>query len=387
MKVAERTHKERLEEFTSSFYCQQRSKLLQEFNSAFPDEPSCWTFIFSEMRIAGHLRCSRCSSDETEVQSGRKLVCNSCRKKRQVTAGTIFHGVKKIRAWLFAIWIIENSFYVSSKWLGEAVGVAQSSALQIIKSTLLILEKERFESSAIALETFRFRLFFSKRSILTPALKKPADEVSDCEEKTNDPYPKENEQKKQRKTGKEGNPKGDPKGVSIQRKTSTSEEYILKRLANGPMTLDEILGESKRNSKEILVAITDLEFDGLLEPLQGGKFQLPAARNSKLVKTEKENFNPKEFHRMNQQSGDDLNALEDIQDAAKIFMRITMDLAKGVSRKYLSLFISCANEIVLGAKRGSFLQRCLSSGYVGYKTLRNYVSPDLLEFAISRKCL
>lgn len=90
---------------------------------------------------------------------------------------------------------------------------------------------------------------------------------------------------------------------------------------------------------------------------------------------------------MNQQSGDDLNALEDIQDAAKIFMRITMDLAKGVSRKYLSLFISCANEIVLGAKRGSFLQRCLSSGYVGYKTLRNYVSPDLLEFAISRKCL
>ena len=186
MKVAERTHKERLEEFTSSFYCQQRSKLLQEFNSAFPDEPSCWTFIFSEMRIAGHLRCSRCSSDETEVQSGRKLVCNSCRKKRQVTAGTIFHGVKKVRAWLFAIWIIENSFYVSSKWLGEAVGVAQSSALQIIKSTLLILEKERFESSAIALETFRFRLFFSKRSILTPALKKPADEVSDCEEKTNE---------------------------------------------------------------------------------------------------------------------------------------------------------------------------------------------------------
>ncbi|MBX9938143.1 MAG: hypothetical protein K2Y32_02765 [Candidatus Obscuribacterales bacterium] len=387
MKVAERSPKERLEEFTSSFYCQQRSKLLKEFNSKFPDESSCWTFIYSEMRIAGHLRCSRCHSEETEVQAGRKLVCNSCRKTRQVTAGTLFQGVKKVRAWLFAIWIIENSFYVSSKWLGEAIGVAQSSALQIIKTTLLILEKDKFEGSAIALETLRFRLFFCKRSILTPALKKPVDEALDCESPDNESNSSKYTKEKPPKGHKEESRQVPKKDTAIQRKKSTIEDYILGKLANGPMTLDEILGKSKQNSKEILVAITDLEFDGLLESLQGGKFKLPDAKDSRLTKTEDQNFNPIEFSRQNNQSEQDFNSLEDIHDAAKIFMRITMDLAKGVSRKYLSLFVSCANEIVLASKRGSFLERCLSAGYIGYKTLRNYVSPNLLEFAISSKCL
>lgn len=387
MKVAERTHKERLEEFNSSLYCQQRSKLLQEFNSKFPDESSCWTFIYSEMRIAGHLRCSRCQSEETEVQAGRKLVCKSCRKKRQVTAGTLFQGVKKVRAWLFAIWILENSFYVSSKWLGAAVGVAQSSALQIIKSTLIVLEKDKLEGSAIALETLRFRLFFCKRSILTPALKKPVDEALEFENRDKETNSSKYTKETTTKSRKRGSLQGTPKDAAIQKPKSTIEDYILSKLESGPMTLDEILGKSKRNSKEILVAITDLEFDGLLESLQGGKFKLSDARGSSLMRTKDENINQIEFSRPNAPSGQDLDGLADIHDAAKIFMRITMDLAKGVSRKYLSLFVSCANEIVLGTKRGSFLGRCLSAGYIGYKALKSYVSPNLLEFAISSKCL
>jgi hypothetical protein len=76
-----------------------------------------------------------------------------------------------------------------------------------------------------------------------------------------------------------------------------------------------------------------------------------------------------------------------IKDVALVFMRMSMKLAKGLSRKYLSLYVGLSNELVLGDVYGSFLQICLTAGYIGKKKLNSYVVDKEVRLAFSEGML
>ncbi len=393
--------KERLYVFMSEEYFNRREFLLNRFNELFPDEATCWTAVIEEFGRLGLLACKHCLSESVKLVDGfRKYRCDECRKKSQTTAGTFLHGVKKIRAWLFAVWIVDNGFYVSSKWLGQAIGVSQSSALHIIKSAMLALEIRASSYDAYSIETFRFREFFAKRSVLTPALVKPRDEMSSsfeqnfksesadssscdfyeaatesiaiCPERQEDQI--SNQYKKFTEVGA-----GEGLGVACDKFASD----ILTLLKDGPKSTDDLIESLDLENAVVLEILTELELAGRIRGISGGRFVISDSSSSSLRCVAPALGS----QLVNSDMLDAQTADKGIKDVALVFMRMSMKLAKGLSRKYLSLYVGLSNELVLGDVYGSFLQICLTAGYIGNKRLNSYVVDKEVRLAFSEGML
>lgn len=392
--------KERLYIFMSEEYFNRREFLLNKFNELFPDEDSCWAAVIEEFGRMGLLACKHCFSESVRLVDGfRKYRCDECRRNSQTTAGTFLHGVKKIRAWLFAVWIVDNGFYVSSKWLGQAIGVSQSSALHIIKSAMLALEMRVAAYDTFSIETFRFREFFAKRSILTPALVKPKDELNSCFEQT---FNSDNADFYRRDSGEEAKeassicPANQAGNISAEYQFADDGAYeglenlgdkastdILALLKDGPKSINDIIESLTLEDAVVLEILTELELEGRIRGISGGRFVLQDSSSKALTSA---------VSSVSSQlsDGDILNAHSDfwgIKDVALVFMRMSMKLARGLSRKYLSLYVGLSNELVLGAVYGNFLQICLSAGYIGNRKLSSYIVDKDIRLALSEGML
>ncbi|MBX9941656.1 MAG: hypothetical protein K2Y32_20495 [Candidatus Obscuribacterales bacterium] len=388
--------KERLYIFMSEEYFNRREFLLSKFNELFPDEVSCWAAVIEEFGRMGLLACKHCSSESVQLVDGfRKYRCDECHRNSQTTAGTFLHGVKKIRAWLFAVWIVDNGFYVSSKWLGQAIGVSQSSALHIIKSAMLALEMRVPGYDTYSIETFRFREFFAKRSVLTPALVKPKDEMNSCFDQTfnsdnADFYSSDSceevkgtssicpeNQAAKISTEYQFADQGADQGLEKLEDKLSAE--ILTLLKAGPKSINDIIESLTLEDASVLEVLTELELAGRIRGISGGRFVLSNSSSNTLsggVSNLGSHFS----------DGDILEAHSDlwgIKDVALVFMRMSMKLARGLSRKYLSLYIGLSNELVLGEVYGNFLQICLSVGYIGNRKLNSYVVDKDIRLALS----
>ncbi|MBN8660814.1 MAG: hypothetical protein J0M35_10645 [Candidatus Obscuribacter phosphatis] len=344
-------------------YLETRQLLLNEFIVKFPSDESCWSSLVHEFAACDKLRCRWCGADKVEVQQdSRTLSCNDCKKKSSMTAGTFFHGIKKVRAWFFAIWIVENEFYVSSKWFAQAIGISQSSALHILKSTLYLIEENSgiFESVGFGLR--EFRLFFRKRSFLTPAMVKPSCELQEgADESSNhDNY----------------NNSADSSWVDVTASEVDSvRDAVISALKEGSRSLDEIRNTIKCSSSDVLAAITDLELDGEISAIAGNRFQLCNKVKAGLTSLRDEV--------LRKESSDS----KSIFDAIALFCRLSFGIARGVSRKYLSLYLGFANSLVAKDVFSSFKTMCIESSYIGSKRLRAYASSAVLPIRLSQPSL
>jgi len=389
----------RLKIFLTDEYITRRQELLESFNLEYPDDESCWRSIFFEMKRSGSLRCRKCGSADVSISADfRVLSCSFCNRDSRATAGTFFHGVKKIRAWLFAIWIVDNGFYVSSKWFASAVSVAQSSALHIIKSALVVVGKSHVPSEFLGLELSLFWRFFDKRTILTQALRSPKDEldIDSCDStNANDKEESDDSSRSNTYTTTDCNEAAEqdtgPEAVSnfaAEQKSESdfvefhSEEYqkpaeselfgrILSLLEEAPRNVDTLVELLGGNSQEILSLLTELEFAGQVKSCAGGFFERVYSSALRTTEAKVDLLEVLEQADENKQEDDPIKRF---QMAARCFFRVSKSLAKGIGRKYLSLYMTCANEIILGLSTGRFLGNCVLSGYVGSRFLRGYCS-------------
>lgn len=393
----------RLNTFLTDGYIARRQELLEEFNSAYPDDDSCWRSIFFEMKRSGSLRCKKCGSEEVSLSADyRVLSCTLCKRDSRATAGTFFHGVKKIRAWFFAIWIVDNGFYVSSKWLASAVSVAQSSALHIIKSALVVVEKSHVPVEFLGLELSLFWRFFDKRTVLTQALRSPKEELDidgfntasayaeegsgessesnsyktrDCGAKTEQDTEVETEREQASDFANWQKSESDSVEPQNNEYQSPSESdlfrHIISLLEAAPRNVDTLIELLDGNSQEILAVLTELEFTGQVRACAGGLYERVYSSALRTYEARIDLFDGLEAA---DETKEDDDPLKRFQTAARCFFRVSKTLAKGIGRKYLSLYMTCANEIVLGDSTGRFLGNCILSGYVGSRFLRRYCS-------------
>ncbi|MBX9938257.1 MAG: hypothetical protein K2Y32_03345 [Candidatus Obscuribacterales bacterium] len=393
----------RLNAFLTDEYIARRQELFEEFNSEYPDDDSCWRSIFSEMKRSGLLRCKKCGSEEVSISADfRVLSCTLCKRDSRATAGTFFHGVKKIRAWLFAIWIVDNGFYVSSKWLASAVSVAQSSALHIIKSALVVVGKSHVPREFLGLELSLFWRFFDKRTVLTQALRSPKEELNtDCRDRANagaeedsggssesDRYTTrdcdattehesgietETEKASRFATGQDAESDSVESQSAECQSQSESDLFrcILSLLEEAPRNVDTLIELLDGNSQEILAVLTELEFTGQVRSCAGGLYERVYSSALSTFEARIDLLDGLESADENKAADEPLKRF---QMAARCFFRVSKSLAKGIGRKYLSLYMTCANEIILGLSTGRFLGNCVLSGYVGSRFLRRYCS-------------
>jgi hypothetical protein len=371
-----------------------RQELLNNFNKEFPDDSACWIAVISELKEAGLLDCRRCYGSEIEIsKTFRTFVCLQCKKKHQLTAGTYFHGVRRIRAWLFAIWTIDQSFYVSSNWLSKALCLSQSASLHILKTALVVIERAQVELSKDTFPTFKFRNFFDKRSLLTAANTKPNEELA-AEEAESDAYKQDDKERDSTKwsqkktntqTSKERAERGGHKNKKKTSKNCAQKESfaegelqrgILSILRSADRTVDDLIEELGQSSRDVLSVLTELEFDGTIICKAGGKISLAPAKLDQdslvievfpanaIIEAKKENA----------------ASIESV-DTAIVFRIIAKRRLIGLSRKYMSLYLSASAEVVTATSSSRMLSSCVANGYIGSRYLKRYCAGQTLTLA------
>lgn len=105
----------------------------REFDSRFPTERDCAHELLRRMDPR-RIRCGHCQSVEFDSEYGdRELTCRHCRRKFSFTAGTLFHGVRRIRPWLAAIWLMERGIAFNANQLHKLLDISYSTASDIFK--------------------------------------------------------------------------------------------------------------------------------------------------------------------------------------------------------------------------------------------------------------
>jgi hypothetical protein len=121
-------------------------------------------------------KCSNCHSTKVErIKETRYVRCVECGHKDSLTAGTFFHNVRRPKALLGAIRLMERGVEFNARMLALVANVAYASAWEMLKRIDEVLKKN-LDSQALLLPSKIFEKMFIKRSRETPAREHPRDE-------------------------------------------------------------------------------------------------------------------------------------------------------------------------------------------------------------------
>lgn len=83
---------------------------LLDFQKKFPNEQACWDYFY-KIRWPEAYVCENCQSKANCIISNRKVIqCNSCKKQKSITTGTIFHKSRTpLLKWFWTIYFMATS--------------------------------------------------------------------------------------------------------------------------------------------------------------------------------------------------------------------------------------------------------------------------------------
>jgi hypothetical protein len=134
--------------------------------------------IFQAMLHNNEIDCGCSLPQILRDQGARSFYCVSCKREIWFTAGSLFAGASRLRAWMAAIWFQEWGVAVSSLRLSRLLDIAQSTALNINKKVAIALVDE-MDTEAVTIDPRRFSDVIFKRSRQTPADEHPRAELPD----------------------------------------------------------------------------------------------------------------------------------------------------------------------------------------------------------------
>src|ERR1700679_661505 len=120
-----------------------RQSSLKEFNSLFPTEAECRKAVYRALNGGDEVRCKTCGSlDIVIIHNGRAGHCQSCYQVTWVTAGSFFHGVRKLRAMLMGMWLKGQGVSCNANQLSKHAGISASSALSLLKKINVVINSQ-----------------------------------------------------------------------------------------------------------------------------------------------------------------------------------------------------------------------------------------------------
>lgn len=340
----------------------------EEFCSIYPDEGACWFALFDALTANNALFCRSCNSRAVQFSPlSRSTRCESCCRVTWLTAGTVFHGARKLRPWMAAIWLFEHDIKISSSGFSFLLQIAQSSALNMYKSLFFVVNSEGKQDATEA-SSSQFLQIFNKRSLETLSWQHPV---------TEEPLPDGNLPESH---GADSKTNTTPTASASRQEASEGSEStvgarILELLIGGEKTFDEICRHTDFKTAEINEALTLLELDSKIVSLVGGKFGLACGEPFR--------WSPDSSETAHKESGSSFSA--DLQQSVDSFCQLIKQEFHGISRKTVALYaalkqlpLSCEKLEKITSSR--LLGACLFREPVGKDKIRLFVSPQFFPF-------
>ena len=149
-----------------------------KFNELVASDDDAADAIFQSLLETNQVNCG-CDNPQIIRESGERcFYCVTCKREIWFTAGTLFAGASRLRAWMAAVWFKEWGVAVSSLRLSRLLGIAQSTALNITKKVSIALVSQ-MDEEAQQVDPRRFIDVIFRRSRHTPADEHPRAELLD----------------------------------------------------------------------------------------------------------------------------------------------------------------------------------------------------------------
>lgn len=146
---------------------------IEKFKRKFPTDESLIAEVEKICKKKGPKKCAHCGGfNIIKMPEHRNFKCKDCFLYTWITAGTFFHGVNKLFPWVLAIHMWEARIFISSSRFHRLVGVAQSTALIILKKIATVVQAS-YEDEKSVIPTSEFGKIYCKRSDETPAQQHP----------------------------------------------------------------------------------------------------------------------------------------------------------------------------------------------------------------------
>jgi hypothetical protein len=327
-------------------------ELLKEFNGLFPTVWDCLMELFKYLFFGQALKCKTCGSAEMEtVNNDRAGICRLCGEITWFTSGTFFERMKKPRAWLLAIWLLEQGESFNAAELARLADIADSTAGAILKKIAMVIQEDlKTAAGMIAGSSALFLDAIYKRSLKTPADKHPIAEQTEIEKTLDE------------EASLAANLAGEKAILPSPQQLSGLAQEVFDALSTEPMNFNDLCSKTGKPAETVGSILIILELNGLVESRPGDKYlrAIPEAIAAPL-------FQPGEDE-------DDMAVFEASVGAIVSFVRSQFH---GISRKYLQLYLA-VHWCLLDRKRwshGSLLQACSRFRAVRSRDLLAYVSP------------
>jgi len=292
---------------------------LENFRRQFPDEAACLRVFPAQCRPCGF-------TNEQDDAKARNFVCSKCNVKTWRTAGTYFHGQKRLLPTFALIWLHEDRAILSINKFAEMFKISYSTAWETDAKLKDVLEQEMDKHDAFEVISQLFDDVIFKRSDQSWPGRHPSYEEEEEPAELEEPEDMDADQRK-----------------------------IYALLSPQPIEFEELYQKSGLTIDKFSSALAMLDMNEVAERHIGDKFSLKKTKPIMII-------------------GD-----KEIETIYDFFAYITN--FHGVSRKYLQRYLAAfwTHWGVNRWCRQTLLKTCMKYSRLSRAALLAYVSPKMVR--------
>lgn len=380
-------------------------RLIAEFYEEYKTEADCSEAIYSKICEHG-LTCGNCRGQDFERGYAERMAkCRRCKKRMSITSGTFFAGMRKPRAWLLPIWLMERGEQVSKNKLHEILKISYSTVWEIctrITFVLMTAMRQEVQEASLPSSCFISRVF--RRSILTPATMHPSTEEIYFQFERSSRYPaggtQDETESQQMKYGHDQSANfTDSNQVTIglhsagqtERRNQSEEKQpnngsiseedrrVYDTVTAQPISFDKLCHSLSMETAAVSASLTNLELEGLIERTAGNSY-FRTTRNGQ--GSHKHKAKSERFEESFEPSMKTRNRLfKEPIATLRACLNFISKKFQGVARKYLQNYAAAywCHWDRLRWSNSALLTACSKFTYISRADLLAYVSPGEIQ--------
>lgn len=326
------------------------------FDAEFPTDADCVDVLHAIGSAGRKLDCrKKCPNRTWHRLDARTVQCSICRQRVSLTAGTFFDGIKLVREWLFAVWLINKRVEVNPHRFSTVANVSYGTAWIMFKKIVMSMSQWMLNTTGGALiQSSAFVGLMTRRSIETPARQSAASEADGGDVRS--PFLQEDSDANDSLVEISI-------GLDSQIELSDTERNIVNELTDEPVAIDVLQERTGIEVGVLASALVLLEASGIAQ-------RLPSQRYVRVGGVREEDAG----------RSADVRLSDDVRRKVNNAIEFIQLQFQGISRKYLQHYICLYSYFAESVRwpEGTLLESCIAADAITKADIRNYVSPPLI---------